>query len=184
MRSSTKMRSETSTVFQKALWIVSNIPYGAVGVRDSEWPARYNRGSCSSKHALLSEMLMSMGVEVEFMIGDVDLHAFGKSLKVKIHVPTDTLDYHNFLRIKISDRWVDIDASFGVSETHFGLDNNLDWDGVSDCRILFPVTRAWKAGDLLLDKTKYIERLSLKQRRNRDIFFRELSRHLRNTSKS
>ena len=176
------MGIETSTVFQKALWIVSNIPYGGVGIRDSEWPARNNRGSCSSKHALLSEILMSMGLEVEFMIGEVDLHAFGKNLETKIHVPTDTLDYHNYLRVKICERWVNVDATFGISETHFGLDNNLDWDGVSDCRILFPVRRAWKVEDLFLAKARHIERLSLQQRLNREFFFNELSCRLRNTS--
>ena len=153
------------------LQIVSNIPYGNVGVRSEQETARGNAGSCSSKHLLLASLFSAVGLEVKFFMGAVDLALFNKSLETPINLPGECWDFHNFLEVKIGGAWRKVDATFGVSESKYGLPNNLDWNAKRNCRILFPVQEIWEVEDLVEEKERKLASLSPEMQENRDIFF-------------
>ena len=160
----------------KAFLLVSNIPYGGIGSRNSLASARENVASCSSKHKLLADLLGAMGVETQSMMGECDLRVFGSSLTPPIHINRPVRDFHNYLMVRLNGRWRRVDATFGKNEEALHLPNNLDWKGRTDCRLLFPVSNTWQVDEIFTAKTEAVASLPAAERKLREIFFNDFSR--------
>ena len=157
---------------------MSNIPYGGVGIRDGLVSARENVASCSSKHKLLADLLAAMGVKTRSMMGECDLQVFGSACIWPIHINRPVRDFHNFLMVKLNDQWWRVDATFGKNEEKLQLPNNLDWEGRTDCRLLFPVSNSWEVDELFEAKAEAVASLPAEERRLREIFFQKFNRLL------
>lgn len=169
---------DLESAVRKVFLMVSNIPYGGVGRRDTLAAALENSGSCSSKHQLLAELLAALGVETRSMMGLVELKTFGRSLRQPILLGSPVRDFHNFLQVRLNGQWVQADATFGKNEAAMSLPDNLDWDGRSDCRLLFPVIRAWEVRSIFLEKEKALRALPEEERALRDGFFQAFNARL------
>lgn len=160
---------------------VANMRYGNIGVRDLATCLEQQKASCSSKHLILYNLISELGLPVRIHFGLVRLKNFVELYDIDILVDDDCLDYHNFLSVYLSGRWVVIDATFGVHEAVYNLPNNLDWDGKSDQSILFPVEDTWMSKNLYAEKDVLLEALTERQRLKRKSFFSHLSKIMEST---
>jgi len=158
--------------------MVANIPYGGIGDRSRENLIQNNRGSCSSKHALLSDMLYMAGIETKKYIGKCDLRRLNAFLPEQLQAKEEIFDFHNFLEIKTGLNWTLLDATFGVTEKAKGMPTNIGWDGNSDCNILFPVSERTIVDDIFSAKASAIADLSEDQQQKRQHFFAKLVAYL------
>lgn len=169
---------ESRDTIKNVFSLICNIPYGNVGKRCVRSAVQMQRGSCSSKHQLLFEILSSMGLEVRKMMGECDLKKFGELLEPPIILKETTRDFHNYLEVKFDGKWIVLDATFGINEEKHGLSSNMRWDGYTDCSILFPLKFTSEIDDIFLSKERAIELLGEKEKENRKNFFRDLTLRL------
>ncbi len=114
---------------------VRDIPYDYPASRDPAEVLAAGRGSCSGKHALLSEMLAAMGYPPKLMyarynMGDLPVEwppQFQRTF-FEEHI----IDIHNFVRAGFGGRWVTLDVTWDAALTPHRFPVNLDWDGESD----------------------------------------------------
>jgi transglutaminase-like putative cysteine protease len=97
---------------------VRNIPYGSTGIRNPVAVIENRRGSCSGKHMLLRDLLRLTDCEAEV----ITIHThFNRAIPLAPSFPDDlaTLirdgeidDYHHFVRARIDDQWLNLDATW------------------------------------------------------------------------
>ncbi len=122
----------------KAYDYVRDIQYGDIGSRNPIDVLIKNRGTCSGKHSLLKALLESLGYEVNSYFSKHDF----KNFPIKdwpdelIHFRSKTLtDFHDFLKVKVGDKWIILDAMFDQDLAPLGFLVQT-WDGFSDLEIL------------------------------------------------
>ena len=164
----------------RAFTFVRDIPFGHIGSRDPLDVLEANKGTCSGKNALLKNILEALGYETENWFAKHDF--FGKFRhkgKFRMeHWPDELspyrdmeiIDYHTFLKIKLNNQWVQIDAIFDPLMKKFGFPVE-DWDGETDMTLpvhadeTFPVE-----GNLEQHKKRLIATHSEKNENNRKGF--------------
>ena len=107
---------------------------------------------------------------MKHMMGRSDFHTFGAKMVPPIHVEHGAYDFHNFLKVDLKGTWVTLDATFGVNEEPLAVGNNLHWNGIDDCQILFPVRDEFAVDDAFSAKAKLLETLTPAERQAR-VFF-------------
>ena len=141
---------------------VRRLPYLSSGDRSLETILKTGRGSCSSKHILLTALLNKLGVEaeVELVLGD-----FGSPLKAARDVPDRLLkfseqgirDVHNVVRAWIKGQPVILDATWHDAVTPYGFRVNHHWEGAGDTVIAVDVEKfLGPASDVATAKEKII----------------------------
>ena len=157
---------------------IANIPYGAVGSRAACKSKTLTKASCSTKHVILATHLEKIGFKVKRMMGIWNLAEFGRQLYEPIHVPTGTIDYHNYLEVNLNNRWLVLDATFGRNEESRGFFSNISWSADGDCLHVFPVYKSWIVDDIFDAKARAIANLTSSQKHHRDSFFSDLLNQL------
>lgn len=169
---------DTKTSIRYLFHLVSNIPYGSVGARSVETTILKNKGSCSTKHVLLADLLKREGVEVRYFIGKSDLRGLNKFLPDTMRLEGAVYDYHNFLKIQVDGSWYVADATFGLREQQIGFPSNVNWSLEGDCKILFPVLESEEVDDIFLAKEKKIAGLTKDEQATRSKYFSNLINYM------
>jgi hypothetical protein len=99
---------------------VSRIPYGRPSVSTAEAVLEENRGTCSTKHLLLRDLLRERGVDVRLL--HRSYVATRERFPCAAIPPGGVVDVHTYAIARIDGRDVRIDVTFPVD----------DWDGASD----------------------------------------------------
>ncbi len=164
----------------RAFTFVRDIPFGHIGSREPLDVLKARKGTCSGKNALLKNILESLGYETENWFAKRDF--FGKfrhkgkfrmerwPQELSPYRDAEIVDYHTFLKIKLGEKWVLIDAIFDPFMKKFGFPVE-EWDGETDMTLpvhaeeTFPVE-----GNLENHKQRLIATHSEENERNRKGF--------------
>ncbi|MBD3193397.1 MAG: hypothetical protein GF308_22365 [Candidatus Heimdallarchaeota archaeon] len=172
-------------LFQK----VRDIPFGRMGSRDPEVVYEKNMGTCSGKNLLLRELYDELGIKTKDML---TLHRFNDLIWFPtesypiLNLPTklkeilkqgSIYDFHNFVKIYVNDKWIDVDATFDKPLKKYGFIINDDWDGKSDMTMCVVGTKKiWDCHHKgLEEKERLTALLPEKVQRTRKMFLRQLT---------
>jgi len=165
---------------------VRDIPYGSTGEREPEKIVHENLGSCSGKHLLLSNLLKSLGYENKIV---TCFHYFNEALPPGNDYPKRfkeilrthrVIDFHHFVKLKMGNRWLSLDATWDALLHHFGFPVNFGWKGDSDTLIAVkPIMFYPETDDLISLKIKLIAELPPQEQEIRAEFMTLLTEWLR-----
>jgi hypothetical protein len=113
---------------------VRDIPYGGVRTKDTDDVLADNKGTGRGKHALLKTIFESMGYEVKEYLARHNLSEYPLNpwpTELDAFKGKRITSFHEFLKVKLHDTWVTVDAAFDHSLVPLGFPS-LDWDGKSD----------------------------------------------------
>ncbi|MDD4319511.1 MAG: hypothetical protein PHW10_04270 [Candidatus Peribacteraceae bacterium] len=113
---------------------VRDIPYGRPNSPDPFDVLQRNRGTGKGKHILLKFLLTSLGYEVEEFwckhdLTKMPIRPWPDALREFLDEPIT--GFHDFLKVKIGDRFVTVDATFDKALVSLGFPL-LTWDGTTD----------------------------------------------------
>lgn len=157
---------------------VRDIPYGDIGSRRPEDVYKKNKGTCSGKHELLKELYHQLGIQTSDFIA---MHRF-KNLAIKYpqYIQTildrsDIVDPHNFLKIKLGENWIIVDATWDEPLARLGFPVNENWDGESDMQICVQPFEIFETSDPIASKQQKVSEMSESARKDRALFLKELT---------
>lgn len=168
---------------------VRDIPFGSMGSRDPEDVYEKNMGTCSGKNLLLRELYDEIGIETKDML---TLHRFNDLVWFPTHsypllqLPAEVeeilnvgplYDFHNYTRIRVNGKWINVDATFDKPLNKYGFVVNENWNGKTDMTLCVVGTyKIWDCGDKgLEEKDRMTKLLPEKIQRNRKLFLRKLT---------
>ena len=157
---------------------VRDIAYGDIGARNPLDVLQKRKGTCSGKHALLKLLLESLDYEVQSWFakhnfGDFPIQEWPEELQ--IFKGKQITDYHDFLKVKIGNQWVTIDAIFDIPLKKLGFPVQ-SWDGESDMKLPVRAEEIFKAeGDMEEHKKKLIGALPEEKQKERKAFLSTLT---------
>jgi Transglutaminase-like superfamily. len=161
---------------------VRTIPYGSTGERDPVKVIANNLGSCSGKHILLRDLLREVGGEAEiitmftyFNRGVPPHPSMREDLRAMID-GEGVCDFHQYVRFRIRDRWLKLDATWHDALIPFGFPVNRDWRGDRDTVLAASPLREYPAvEDLVAYKKQLLSQLTSEQQELRTKFFTRLT---------
>jgi len=147
---------EAVRVFER----VRDIPFGQMGSRDPAEVYRRNKGTCSGKNLLLRELLQRIGLQARDMIclqrwkditwfpdDTYGLVRFPDEL-VRMLQETEIVDFHNYVELRVGERWVTLDATIDPPLRRLGFHTTERWDGRSSMPLCFAGShKVWSCGD-------------------------------------
>lgn len=173
-------------IFQK----VRDIPFGRMGSRNPEVVYEKNMGTCSGKNLLLRELYDELGLKTKDML---TLHRFNDLLWFPtesyplLKLPENIIeilnqgpiyDFHNFVKILINNKWIEVDATFDKPLKKYGFIVNDKWDIKND--MIMCVVGTKKIWDCqhngLKEKERLTSLLPKKIQKNRKTFLKELTK--------
>ncbi|MFW5935899.1 MAG: transglutaminase domain-containing protein [Candidatus Hadarchaeota archaeon] len=178
--------SDCTTREQKLVAIfekVRDIPYGTLGSasRDPLEVYRNNRGTCSGKHFLLRDLLLSLDIKVKDM---VCFHYYSQMPR-SIDYPPQLMqllednkgvpDYHNYLQVYNGD-WLTVDATFDYPLKDYFVVN--EWDGKTDTRLSVKPVEMWEVDDAENFKMYLLNKLPPDVQKGRKRFLQKFSEWL------
>jgi hypothetical protein len=144
---------------------VRDIPFGRMGSRDPRDVYEKNKGTCSGKNFLLKELYEGIGVKTKDMVclqRWKDLTWFPDDIYSVVKLPdelkeileaNEIVDFHNYLKIFVDDKWVTVDVTIDLPLKKLGFYTTEKWDGKSDMPLCFVGThKVWDCGDKGLEK--------------------------------
>lgn len=156
--------------------VVRDLPYGNIDSREPEQVLKEGKGTCSGKHLLLGQLYQAMGIEVQYMMCLTKFNFLEPivpdNLK-EILAGNEIFDYHNYLKI-FSGEWIDVDATFDLALKRHGFIVNDNWDGESDCKIALQPIKTYCVNDLIAEKKRAVNELSIAKQRLRKKFIQNL----------
>lgn len=166
------------TIFKQ----VRDIPYGTIGSRNPLDVYHKNMGTCSGKHALLKALYTALGIEVKDFIV---LHNFNNLpikypnyLKTQL-TTTTILDPHNFIKIKVHNKWLLVDVTWDKPLKKLGFPINENWDGKSNLNILVSTEQEfYETDNAIYLKQKLLKNLTITAQKEREIFLKKFSEWL------
>ena len=166
------------TLFEK----VRDIPYGNIGSRKPLDVYHQNMGTCSGKHALLKVLYSELGIPVKDFIS---MHSFNKlpitypDIIKELLDKTTIIDPHNFIKIKIDNKWILIDATWDTSLKKYGFPVNENWNGKSNMNIsVIKEGEIYKTDTPIILKEELLHNFSEKLQTDRKIFLKEFTKWL------
>ncbi|GAG13701.1 unnamed protein product [marine sediment metagenome] len=168
---------------------VRDIPFGCMGSRDPEDVYQKNMGTCSGKNLLLRELYNEIDIETKDML---TLHRFNDLVWFPtesyplLQLPAEieeilnrgpVYDFHNYTRISVDGRWINVDATFDKSLSRYGFVVNENWNGKTDTMLCVAGTyKVWDCGDKgLEEKRRMTTLLPEKIQRSREVFLRKMT---------
>lgn len=137
--------------------------------------------SCGGKHCQLKKILTQGGLESRYRVGTFRWSALNLPPAL-LAIPHQDEGTHVFLEVKISDRWVKVDASWDR-----GLKNILpvnEWDGHFDCTVAVPIIETFspaKSEQIMLQWNQ--ETISVEDKNNGQ-FYRAFNKWLEENRQS
>ena len=125
----------------RAFSLVRDMPYRRASSRRPEAIVEEWRGTCSGKHYLLANIFAELGLENRAIMcthrftaeNTGHFPAMLRELVAKSHVP----DVHTYLRVKTSEGWMVVDATWPSSAGPLGMPVNREfkagWDMTIAC---------------------------------------------------
>jgi hypothetical protein len=163
---------------QKAFTFVRDIPYGQIGSRDPYDVLAKLKGTCSGKHALLKLVFEGLGYQAKPFLARHDLSKLPIDPWPPPLMPfrADRIeDYHNFLKVKLRNKWITVDCVFDKPLENLGF-SVADWDGASNMPVAVNVEKVISvSNDIESRKTLLLNHLSSVARQRREEFFRTLT---------
>jgi len=157
---------------------VRDIPYGSINSRDPNDVLEKNMGTCSGKHELLKQLLHETGVETKDFIAS---HNF-RNLDVDYPKEIEELlqgdgivDYHNFIKIKVDDEWLTVDATWDKPLAKKGFVVNENWDAKTNMKLCVSAKEVFEVEDPLEFKKQKLGELDEQTRKKRKKFLKKLS---------
>jgi len=156
-------------IFEK----VRDIQFGSIKSRHPMDVYKVNKGTCSGKHFLLRELYKGIGIKTKDMIcmqrwKDLTWYPteiykivnFSEELK-NILIHNEIIDFHNYIKIFIDEKWIQLDATVDKPLKKFGFFTTESWDGKTDMPLCFCGThKIWDCGDNGLEmKRKLVDQL-------------------------
>lgn len=140
---------------------VRDIPFGNIGSREPYAVYQANKGTCSGKNFLIKELYNELGIKTKDMIclqRWKDLTWFPDDEYGVVSLPDDLMkhfdnneivDFHNYLKILVDGRWVQLDVTIDAPLQALGFHVVENWDGKSDMPLCFVGShKVWDCGDL------------------------------------
>ncbi len=173
--SSSDPRQQRVAVFER----VRDLPYHFPASRDPAEVIAQGRGSCSGKHYLLGELFRRIGVPVRHMICTQRFNesplAFPDAMQATLR-KNEIVDLHDFLRIRVDGKWIDIDATWPSNLREFGFPVNDEWDGCRPMGLsVVPDEISMTETDPERLKEELLSKLTQRQRTQRKDFLLALS---------
>ena len=168
---------------------VRDIPFGRMGSRYPKDVYENNIGTCSGKNLLLRELYDEIGIETKDMLTlhrFDDLVRFPTELYPIVQLPGEVqeiltrgpiYDFHNYMRIYVNDKWINVDATFDKPLKKYGFIVNENWDGKTDVIMcVVGSCKIWECGHEGLEKKEEMTALlPEKDRENRSLFLQKLT---------
>ncbi|MDD5111495.1 MAG: transglutaminase domain-containing protein [Candidatus Altiarchaeota archaeon] len=156
---------------------VASIPFGEGRTLRDVLETR-KAGTCTGKHLLLKACLVELGIECR------EVACTFKWDEQKIRYPPNMqaiLDEggwehgHNFLQLKISGRWVDVDVTWNPQLRPYGFRAfPEDWDAKTHHVGLDRIITRWDGVDVMDQKRHFISSLAPEIRGRRERFLKAL----------
>lgn len=160
-----------------AFQMVRDIPYGSIGEREPQQILRSNLGSCSGKHVLLNGLFRTLGIDSKIL---TCLHHFNEALPQgnpypkklqKIVSRYKVLDFHHYIKMRVGQKWVNVDATWDIHLKNYGFPVNVDWDGKSNTTVAVRAIKFFPQNDDIASlKKRLINGLSPEDREVRAEF--------------
>jgi hypothetical protein len=166
---------------------VRDIPYGSIDSRDPNDVYTHYMGTCSGKHALLTELFRFLGFEVRIFLAKHNIKDLSLNLPEdysKFLETRDIVGYHNFIKIKRGDKWITVDATFDSEIEVLGFPVTHDWGGYTDMPIVVKYTKIHEVEDPAVEKKKLLKDLPQKEREDRKQSHHYLNNWIRDYRKS
>ena len=163
------------TLFEK----VRDIPYGNIGSRKPLDVYSQNKGTCSGKHELLKALYKTLGIQVKdfiIMHNFNELHIKYPTNIQQILEKTNIIDPHNFIKIKINNKWCTVDVTWDKALKKHGFLVNENWNGKSNMKI--SVTKGGKIHETeksIILKEKLLKNMPEELQKEREIFLEKLT---------
>ncbi len=164
-------------IFEK----VRDIPYGTIGSRDPLKVYSNNKGTCSGKHFLLRDLLLTIDIKVREM---VSFHYYSQMPR-SIDYPPGLMqllednkgvpDYHNYLKV-YNGNWLTVDATFDYPLKDYLVVN--EWDGKTDTRLSVKPVEIWEVEDPQNFKVDMLNKLPVEIQQGRKKFLQKFSEWL------
>lgn len=111
---------------------VRDLPYEIGPAHEGEVLLQYGRGGCGAKNRYLAQYFYENGFQVKVCWTEYRWQDLGiLPEKIKNHPNAKRVGHHVYVKVKINNRWILIDASWdrGLCPV---LPVNFGWDGKSD----------------------------------------------------
>jgi hypothetical protein len=113
---------------------VRDIPHGYINSRNPLDVYNHNKGTCSGKHELLKALYEELNIPVKNFVVKHNFKNLPNDIS-KLLGSKDMLDLHNFLKIKINNKWLTVDATWDKDLEELGFPVNHNWDGQSNMQL-------------------------------------------------
>lgn len=116
---------------------IRDIPYAVVYGRNPETAQEEmlleNRGSCTAKHTLLSEMFERLGIQTRYVSHIFSWTDFPRQYPKELAELAAQMPHsdHLFCQAYIGRDWVNVDATWDSKLSNSGFPVNENWDGLS-----------------------------------------------------
>jgi len=160
---------------------IRDIPYGSPNSPSPSTVIERNRGTGKGKHMLLKMVLLSLGYEVKQFWARHDFS------RLPIHPWPDALTafrgekitgFHDFLKVRIGDRWVTVDATYDAPLERLGFPVYA-WDGLGDIPLPVAVEETFPVEEPIDEhKRKLVAALPETMRQKRKEFLKTLKKWL------
>jgi hypothetical protein len=165
---------EIINIFKK----VRDIPYGDIGSRDPDDILENNMGTCSGKHSLLKKLYENAGIECKNFVAlhkFIDLPIKYPSNLMDILNKSDIIDPHNFIKIKIDNKWITVDATWDKTLKKYGFPVTENWNGKSSMNLCVIPLDIEEVADPIKYKEQKLSLLPKKIQEDRKLFLKSLS---------
>jgi hypothetical protein len=157
---------------------VRDIPYGYINSRNPLDVYNQNKGTCSGKHELLKALYEELNIPVKNFIVKHNFKDLPNDIS-KLLGPKDMFDLHNFLKIKINNKWITVDATWDKDLEELGFPVNHKWDGKSDMQLAVKTQEEVReVKDPIASKVEFINQLPKDVRIEREMALKAFNNFL------
>jgi hypothetical protein len=128
--------------------LVRDMPYVRASSRKPETIIKEWRGTCSGKHYLLQALFAELGIASDLIACTVTLQLDLCTLPpvlAEVLAPTNGrfVDVHNYLRLKLPEGEMIVDATWPLASKALGMTVNETFTLGQDQQIVYPPTETW-----------------------------------------
>lgn len=114
------------------------IPYYCLKDRDPDLLLKKNKGSCSEKHLFLGKEFEKLGIPVKYLLIKFDWNDLPIPKEIIRKKENGPVGWHLVLKIKSSNKWLYIDATWDQKLKRAGFPVTESWNGRSNTKFAFP----------------------------------------------